>query len=204
MHVSTKTNINHRFGLSLGLSLGLGLFAALFSTIAMAHPGHELASAQAGFMHPLTGWDHLLVMLAVGLWAGRLGGKARWQLPLTFMLVMAIGAWMGLHGLRMPGMETGIAASVLAIGLLVALHVRMAAYWQIILVAVFAWVHGAAHGAELTQHGGLAVLAGMLLATGLLHAAGLLLASRKMQLALAMQRLLGGLIALAGAYSLIA
>ncbi|CAG0953049.1 hypothetical protein MTYP_00300 [Methylophilaceae bacterium] len=182
----------------------LALTLSLSPAVALAHPGHDMANAYAGFMHPLTGWDHLLVMLAVGLWAGRLGGKARWQLPLTFMLVMVAGTLAGIGGLMLPGLETGIAASVLAAGLLVALHAPLAMPWQIGLTALFAWMHGMAHGAELAVHNGYAVMLGMLLATGLLHAAGLLLASRQMRLASYGQRSLGGLIALAGTYMLLA
>src|SRR5690606_11637820 len=95
------------------------LLTALFPAVAFAHPGHEMASMAAGFLHPLTGLDHLLVMLAVGLWAGKTGGKARWQLPLIFMLVMAVGGLAGMSQLVLPGMEIGIAVSVLAMGLLV-------------------------------------------------------------------------------------
>lgn len=181
---------------------GIGMF--LFSSVAIAHPGHEMANAYAGFMHPLTGWDHLLVMLAVGLWAGRIGGKARWQLPLTFMLIMIAGTLVGLGGMTLPGLETGIAASVLAIGLLIALYAPLARVWQIGLVALFACLHGMAHGAELTAHNGYAVMLGILTATALLHAAGLLLASRQLPLAQYIQRTLGGLIALAGGYMLLA
>lgn len=181
---------------------GMGL--SLFSTLALAHPGHDMANAYAGFMHPLTGWDHLLVMLAVGLWAGRIGGKARWQLPFTFMLVMVAGALAGLSGMTLPGLETGIAASVLAIGLLIALHVPLGRVWQIGIVALFACLHGMAHGAELAAHNGYAVMLGILAATALLHATGLLLASRKLHLAQYIHRALGGMIALAGTYMLLA
>ena len=184
---------------------GLVAMALMLSpALALAHPGHGLESAAAGFMHPLTGWDHLLVMLAVGLWAGRLGGAARWQLPLTFLLVMLVGALAGMAGLTLPAMETGIAASVMAIGLLVALHVVLKPMWQVALVALFACLHGLAHGAELHSHSALMVLPAMLLSTALLHAAGLMLSSRGMPLSTRLQQAIGGAIALAGGWMLLA
>ncbi|KAF0844700.1 urease accessory protein [Methylovorus glucosotrophus] len=184
---------------------GLAAMALLLSpALALAHPGHGLDSAAAGFMHPLTGWDHLLVMLAVGLWAGRLGGAARWQLPLTFLLVMLVGALAGMGGLTLPAMETGIAASVMAIGLLIALHVVLKPLWQVALVALFALLHGVAHGAELVSHSALMVLPAMLTATALLHMAGLLLASRGLPLSARLQQAIGGAIALAGGWMLFA
>jgi urease accessory protein len=158
-----------------------------FSNVAFAHPGHELVgngleSAYAGFMHPLTGWDHLLVMLAIGIWASKLGGKARWQLPLTFLASMAIGAIMGLAGITFSGVETAIAASVMAMGLLLAINLPIPAISRIGIVAVFAVFHGLAHGVELHSKQSYAVLGGMLIATALLHVAGLLLGTQRVQL----------------------
>jgi len=184
---------------------GLTAMALLLSpALALAHPGHGMESAAAGFMHPLTGWDHLLVMLAVGMWAGRLGGAARWQLPLTFVLVMLVGALAGMAGLTLPAMETGIAASVMAIGLLIALQVVVKPIWQVSLVALFALLHGLAHGTELGAHAAWAVLPAMLAATSLLHVAGLLLTSRGMALPARVQAAAGGVIALAGSWMLFA
>ena len=146
---------------------------------ALAHPGHDLAGAAAGFAHPFLGLDHLLAMVAVGLWAGRLGGEARWQLPAAFLLAMAAGAGGGLRGLRLPGLETGIAASVVALGLLAAVALRFAAVLRLALVAGFALLHGLAHGAELpAQAGALTYVLAFLAATALLHALGLVLAVR--------------------------
>lgn len=176
---------------------------ALLPTLALAHPGHGMESVYAGFMHPLTGWDHLLVMLAVGLWAGRIGGAARWQLPLTFLSMMLLGALAGMQGVAFPAMETGIAASVMALGLLIALHVSLPRSLQIGLTAIFASLHGLAHGAELGGHAAFLVLSAMLLATALLHGAGLLLASQSVRLNLLAHRVLGGTIALAGAWMLV-
>lgn len=181
---------------------GLGLL--IFPPLVMAHPGHDMAGAYAGFMHPLAGWDHLLAMLAIGLWAGRLGGNARWQLPLAFMVVMLVGALAGMAGMALPGLETGMAASVLAVGLLVALRAVPGKAWQIGLTALFAWLHGLAHGVELAAYDGAAVMLGMLAATGVLHVAGLLLASGHQQWARWAHRGFGGLLVLAGGYLLIA
>lgn len=163
---------------------------------ALAHPGHDLAGAAAGFAHPLLGLDHLLAMAAVGLWAGRLGGDARWQLPAAFMLAMAAGAGGGLLGLRLPGLETGIAASVVALGLLAAVALRFATALRLALVAGFALLHGLAHGAELPPGAGaLTYVLAFLGATALLHGVGLVLAAR---LDARWQPWLGAAVAVAG------
>jgi len=181
-----------------------GLLLASTSTLAMAHPGHSMESTYAGFMHPLSGWDHLLVMLAVGLWAGKLGGKARWQLPVTFMLVMLLGAVLGMSGIGFSGIETAIAATVMAMGVLLVISLPLQPMLRVGLVAIFALMHGLAHGAELSGQSGVQVVAGMLLATALLHGMGLLLASQHLRLARWVHTGFGVGIALAGAYLLIA
>lgn len=158
----------------------LGLLA--FSPLALAHPGHEAQGLLAGFMHPLTGLDHLLVMLAVGLWAGRIGGAARWQLPVTFVAVMALGAVIGMAGYRLPAIETLLAASVMALGALLVISQRLPRALQAGLVALFALFHGIAHGSELAADQSLAVMFGMLAATALLHMLGLALSSRRLRL----------------------
>ena len=91
-----------------------------FSAAALAHPGHESASFLSGFNHPLGGLDHLLAMLAVGLYAAQQAGRARWSLPAGFVLAMLLGAALGASGIRLPAVEAGIAASVLVLGLLLA------------------------------------------------------------------------------------
>lgn len=177
-----------------------------FSSLAFAHPehglGNNLESAYAGFIHPFTGWDHLLVMLAIGLWASKLGGKARWQLPFAFLLSMTLGAVLGLAGITFSGVETAIAASVLAMGLLLAINLPISTISRAGIVAVFATIHGMAHGVELYSQQSYAALAGMLFATTLLHGAGLLLASRRLNLAYWVQSALAWSIALAGSYML--
>jgi urease accessory protein len=180
-----------------------------FSSLAIAHPGHGLAgsgleSAYAGFMHPLTGWDHLLVMLAVGLWAGKISGRARWQLPLTFMIFMLLGAILGMTGLMFAGLETAVAASVMAMGLVLIISFSINYVLRIGVVGIFAILHGMAHGSELNLQQGLFALCGMLIATGLLHGIGLLIGSQRLYLAKWPQSALAWGIMLAGGYMLVA
>jgi len=169
----------------------------LISGSVFAHPGHAEAGLTAGLLHPLSGVDHWLAMLAVGLWAGRSGGSARWQLPLAFLGAMSAGWFAGLSGWAIPGMESAIAASVLAPGLALALRTEIPRAAQLALVALFAVFHGAAHGMELPATAPLATALGFLISTAALHGAGLgmaqLLARR-----VALYRLTGMGIALAG------
>ena len=143
-------------------------------------------------------------MLAIGIWASKLGGKARWELPLTFLTSMTIGAVLGLAGMTFSGVETAIAASVMAMGLLLAINLPIAAISRIGIVAIFAVVHGMAHGVELHSQQSYAALGGMLIATALLHGIGLLLASKRLNLASWLQTALAWGIALAGGYMLLA
>lgn len=169
-----------------------GIACSLFSTIVLAHPGHDLTSAYAGFTHPFLGLDHLLVMLAIGVWAAKLTGALRWQLPVIFIGFMAVGAVLGFMGLNVSGVETAIAASVMAMGVLLVMNLPMLPIGRVSVVVVFATMHGLAHGLELLatknpmqnsaaisasvfqglsfQH--YSVLVGMLLATALLHGIG--------------------------------
>lgn len=149
-----------------------GVLLSLFSTLALAHPGHGLSSAYAGFMHPFMGWDHLLMMLAVGVWAAKLTGNLRWQLPLTFVSFMAIGAGVGFLGLRLVGMETAIASSVIAMGVLLVMNLRLSSQLRVVIIASFALFHGLAHGVELNSTQNVSALVGMLLATLILHGIG--------------------------------
>lgn len=132
--------------------LNLAVTLLLTSSLVSAHPGHGLESAYAGFMHPLTGWDHLLVMLAVGVWAAKLGDKARWQLPAVFVFFMAIGAIVGLNLSGASGLEMLIAISVIAMGVLLSTRIAINQVWQFCIVASFAIFHGLAHGIELQTH----------------------------------------------------
>ena len=184
--------------------LTAALSMCIVSTPVLAHSGHALISAQAGFLHPFSGFDHLLVMVAVGLWAGHIGGNARFQLPLTFAIVMTVGAVIGVQGWVLPSLELWLTVSVLAMGLVIALQAPIARPLQFGLVSGFALLHGLAHGSELAGQNDLATGAGMLLATLLLHIAGLALTRGRLALASSMQRGLGGVIAASGAWLLIA
>ncbi|HWW08432.1 HupE/UreJ family protein [Collimonas sp.] len=159
--------------------------AALGIGSAFAHPGHPDAFGfNDGFIHPFSGIDHLLAMLAVGLWAAQNKRSALWVLPLVFPLTMVLGALLALAGLQLPGVETGIAASVAVLGLLIAFAIRMPVWASAAVVSVFALFHGYAHGSEL-PHGASALWygVGFVAATALLHLAGLaigLVAGQKM------------------------
>ncbi len=146
------------------------LFAA--PALALAHPGHESSGLLAGVWHPLGGWDHLLAMLAVGLWAASFSGKARWLIPASFVGVMALGFVFGANGGELPMMEQGIAASVLVLGLAAAWAKRLPAAFAAAMVGVFALFHGVAHGAELGTYGAAGFAVGFIAATAALHAAG--------------------------------
>jgi urease accessory protein len=153
-------------------------FAAM-ATAAEAHvgaAGHVHGFAQ-GLLHPLTGLDHVLAMVAVGAFAVVLGGRAIWALPLTFMTVMLAGGALGMTDFTLPAVETGIAASVLVLGTAIALQWKAPLRVALALVGFFAMFHGFAHGAEMpVDASGSSFGAGFLAATALLHAAGIGLA----------------------------
>jgi urease accessory protein len=154
----------------------LTAFAALLlANVAQAHIiGAQGAGFGAGFVHPFTGLDHMLAMVAVGLWAAQLGGRARWVVPLAFMGAMVVGAGLALAGIALPMVATGIASSVLVLGLLIVFAARLPVAASAILVGAFAVFHGHAHGTELPQAATEALYGiGFALATGTLLAAGL-------------------------------
>ena len=127
-----------------------------------------------GLGHPLTGLDHVLVMVAVGLWAAQSGGRALWLVPLTFVLTMAAGGALGFMGIQLPMVESGIAGSVLILGILVALASRLSLAASTALVGLFAIFHGYAHGAEMAvESSALWFSLGFMLATAILHGAGI-------------------------------
>jgi len=175
--------------------------AALLTRSAWAHPGHAAHDFSSGVAHPIFGLDHLLAMLAVGLWAVQLGGRALWAVPCTFVGVMALGGACGMNGLELPAVESGIAVSVLLLGLLIAGAFKLPLYVSAGLTAAFAFCHGCAHGAELPAGAsGLAFAGGFVVATALLHGAGigLAVALRKTQLPQSVLRGAGAAIAVAG------
>lgn len=156
------------------LTRAIAFGVLLAPTLAHAHPGHGASSLEHGFAHPISGLDHLLAMLAVGLWAGQLGGRARWQVPAAFLGVMILGGLVGMTGVSVPAVEQGIAASVFVLGVLIAAAVRLPAMASMAIVAGFAFFHGVAHGTEMpVDAAGFGYAAGFTVATGLLHLAGL-------------------------------
>ncbi|MCZ8150469.1 MAG: HupE/UreJ family protein [Roseomonas sp.] len=148
---------------------------------ALAHPGGDhVHGFAAGILHPLTGLDHLVAMVAIGLWAGLLGGRLAWVLPLGFLGGMAAGGVLGLTGVGLPGVEAGILASLVVLGALVGAAGRLPATLAVPMVAAFGLLHGHAHGTEAIG-GAFGYEAGFLVATALLHGAGLLLAAGAVQ-----------------------
>jgi urease accessory protein len=153
----------------------IGWALALVALPALAHVQEgQAAGFLTGLAHPVSGLDHVLAMIAVGLWGAQLGAPALWLLPVTFPLVMAFGGFLGLLGIPLPGVEVGIALSALALGLAVATSWRPPLVMAAVLVAVFAVFHGHAHGTELPEgQSGLTYSIGFVVATGLLHLAGI-------------------------------
>lgn len=149
---------------------------ALAPAAAFAHAGHvhgEHSEFIHGFMHPATGLDHILAMVTVGILAYQIGGRALWAVPATFLAIMAAGGLLGAAGVSFYFVEPGTAASVVVLGLIVALAVKPPVALAMALVAVFAVFHGYAHGIEAPLDGSATAYgAGFLAATALLHALG--------------------------------
>jgi urease accessory protein len=157
---------------------GLGalalLLASLIATPALAHEGGAVGGFLSGFTHPIFGWDHVVAMVAVGLWGAFLGSPAIWMLPVVFPLVMALGGAFGVVGVPLPAVETGIAASAIVLGLLVAFKARPPLWAAAIVVGAFAIFHGHAHGTELPEAANpLTYAVGFVITTGLLHLCGI-------------------------------
>ena len=154
----------------------LALALALIPTLAHAHPGHgaEIGGIGWGLAHPFTGLDHILAMIAVGLWAVQLGKRALWLLPLSFVSAMAAGAALGMSGVRLPLVEPAILASAVGLGALVAFAARLPLGVSAAAVAIAALFHGQAHGSEMPANAsGLLSAAGFIIATAMLHAIGI-------------------------------
>jgi urease accessory protein len=191
--VLTRALTRHSIlGTALLLGCGVGV---------EAHPIAGLSSGfKSGFLHPLSGLDHVLAMVAVGIWGVQLGKSATWVLPVTFPLVMAIGGAMGVRGVPLSHVETGIAASALVLGILVALAARLPLWIAMAITGVFAVFHGYAHGVELPHAAQpLAFGVGFVAATGLLHLCGISLGlARRWTAGSALLRFSGAAIAAVG------
>jgi urease accessory protein len=175
--------------------------AALAATTlpAFAHLNpEEHGSFMAGFSHPLFGADHILAMVAVGIWAAQIGGRALWVVPSAFVGTMAIGFMMALGGIDLPFVEPLILASVIALGLLVAMAARLPVSAAAAVVGIFALFHGHAHGGELGSAGALQFGVGFVIATALLHVAGIAAGLGVSRLGTVASRIIGALTALAG------
>jgi urease accessory protein len=188
------TRLLYRAGWTLAALLAAALPAA-------AHPGHgPISGFAAGVQHPLSGMDHLLAMIAVGLWAGLCGGRRQWLWPATFVSSMIAGSVIGMFPVIAIPVGPVILASVMVLGLAIALHLRAPLVLGGMLIAVFGMAHGYAHGTEIphTVHG-LDFAAGFTLATATLHVMGLLAGVELRRLRLDfVARFAGGAIVIAG------
>ncbi len=168
---------------------------------AQAHTGEASANGfLAGVMHPLTGFDHLLAMVAVGIWGATLGMPLIWALPVAFPMLMVVGGMLGITGVPLPFIESGIAASVVVLGLAIAFAWRAPMAVALAIVAAFGVFHGYAHGAELPKSASpAAYVAGFVLCTGALHLTGVAIGTVKsLRHGALVLRGSGGLIAIAG------
>ena len=181
----------------------MALIIMVFSGIAQAHPGHG-GGYMAGITHPFTGLDHLLAMLAVGVWAAHLGGRAKWLVPASFIACMAVAASVGMSGIALPMVESGIATSVLLLGLLIAFSVKVPVALSASIVGLFAVFHGYAHGAEIPQLSTPWIYGiGFVLSTAALHGMGLLL-GHGLHKRISSLRSVGAIIAASGAWMMMA
>ncbi len=196
------TGRNRVLAACVALSVGASLLSA---SPAAAHSGEGLAGGFfTGFLHPLSGLDHLLAMVAVGLWGAFLGRPLIVALPVVFPTVMAVGGALGMAGLPAPPVELGIALSVLVLGGAIALALKAPVWLACLIVGVFAVFHGYAHGQELPSAADpLGYSVGFVLATGLLHVAGIAVGLlRDRPGGAVLTRGAGALIAVAGVYFL--
>jgi urease accessory protein len=197
-----------RPGVSGGPQVTIWLSAAaasLLPGVALAHTGVGVAGGLlSGFTHPVFGFDHVVAMVAVGLWGAFLGQPAIWLLPVVFPVVMAFGGLAGVLGVPLPGVEMGIALSAVALGAMVALALRPPLWVAAVLVGAFAIFHGHAHGTELPEAANpLAYGVGFVIATGLLHLSGIALGLlSRWPAGLQAVRVGGGAIACVGLYFL--
>ncbi|BBI99962.1 protein hupE [Ferrigenium kumadai] len=175
----------------------LTLLLGALPSLAYAHPGGSGGLAH-GLVHPFSGLDHLCAMVAVGLWAAQMGGRAAWLVPLSFVAVMALGGLLGMAEIAVPFVETGIIMSLLALGLLIAAAVRLPLALSAAIVGMFALFHGYAHGAEMSPcTSALAYALGFMAASALLHLSGFTFG---MLARAQLLRFVGAAVAMAGGY----
>jgi len=181
------------------------LLAVLMLLVSAAPAFAHVQQGQAqgfltGLRHPVSGLDHVLAMISVGLWGAQLGAPAVWLLPVTFPMVMAFGGFLGLVGIPLPGVEVGIALSAVLLGLMVAREAKPSLVAAALLVGFFAIFHGHAHGTELPPgQSGLMYSIGFVIATGCLHGVGIAIGVvHKWPAGKAALRFAGALVALAG------
>jgi urease accessory protein len=181
--------------------LFFGVLSAPRSAFAHVQKG-EAVGFLTGFRHPISGGDHVLAMVAVGLWGAQLGAPAIWVLPVAFPMVMAVGGMLGLMGVPLPGIEYGIAVSAMLLGAVVMFEVRPPLAVAAALVGVFAIFHGHAHGTELPPgESALLYSMGFVVATGCLHAIGIGIGTvHQWAWGRALVRVAGAVIAAGGAF----
>ena len=190
---------------SPGRNTLLGWLLLSCAASASAHTGEgTIGGLISGFLHPITGFDHLLAMVAVGIWGATLGRPLVWALPVAFPLLMVVGGILGITGVPLPYVESGIAVSVVVLGLAIAVAWRAPVAVAVAIVAAFGVFHGYAHGAELPEAASPAgYVAGFVLSTGLLHLTGIALGMVKaLPKGGQILRASGGLIAAAGVWIL--
>ena len=183
--------------------------ALLFAipSVALAHTNGTVHSDfMHGFTHPLGGFDHLLAMVAVGIWGAQIGGRAIWVLPSLFVIALVLGGALGLSGIVLPFIESGIIASVLILGVMIATASKLPLVVSSSIVAIFAIFHGSAHGAEMPASISAAWYAiGFAMASALLHFSGMGIGSLlKKDKKLIISRVTGSVITLLGVYLAIA
>jgi len=180
--------------------------ATLLALVGSSAPVHahvqtgEASGFLTGVGHPVSGLDHVVAMIAVGLWGAQLGAPALWLLPVTFPMMMALGGLVGLLGVALPGLEVGIAASAVVLGLVVMFALRPPLAVAVALVAVFAIFHGHAHGTELPPgQSALLYSMGFVVATGCLHGVGIAIGViHRWRWGQTLLRAVGAVVALAG------
>ena len=156
-------------------SLSIMVLILFWPVVAWAHvESGQAGGFVSGLGHPVSGLDHVLAMVAVGLWGAQLGAPAMWLLPVAFPMMMAFGGMLGLMGIPVPGIEVGIAVSAVVLGALILREARLPLAAALVVVAFFAIFHGHAHGTELMPgQNAMLYSLGFVIATGMLHAVGI-------------------------------